>query len=162
MAHVHDLVEDCIPDADPVQEASPDLAIPPEVRRTRRVPPFWRHFLQMFVAMGVGMFITGFILVSIVGLKSFAEVTGRYPTQALLAMAVGMTVPMVAWMLFRGMGWRNSFEMAGAMILPVIPFLCLIWFNVTKSAQCGAYCMATIVAMLALMRHRQSEYSMQM
>ncbi len=29
MAHVHDLVEDCIPDADPVQEASPDLAIPP-------------------------------------------------------------------------------------------------------------------------------------
>ncbi len=108
------------------------------------------------------MFITGFIFVSIVGLKSFAEVTGRYPTQALLAMAVGMTVPMVAWMLFRGMGWRNSFEMAGAMILPVIPFLCLVWSNVTKSAQCGAYCMATIVAMLALMRYRRREYSMKM
>jgi hypothetical protein len=162
MAHVHDLVEDSISDVDPVQEASPDLAVPPEVRHRRRVPPFWRHFLQMFAAMAVGMFVTGFIFVSIVGLKSWGELTGRYPTQALLAMAVGMTVPMVAWMLFRGMGWKNSFEMAGAMVLPVIPFLCLVWFNVTKSAQCGAYCVATIVAMLALMRYRQSEYSMQM
>jgi len=41
-------------------------------------------------------------------------------------------------------------------------FLCLVWFNVTKSAQCGAYCASTIVTMLALMRYRRSEYSMQM
>lgn len=88
--------------------------------------------------------------------------TSQYPTQALLAMAFGMTVPMVAWMLFRGMGRRNAHEMALAMVLPVIPFLCLVWFNVTESAQCGAYCALTVVAMLALMRYRRSEYSMQM
>jgi hypothetical protein len=110
----------------------------------------------------VGMFITSFIFVSVVGLKSWDEVTSEYPTQALLAMAAGMTVPMVAWMLFRAMGWKNSYEMAGAMVLPVIPFLCLVWFNVTESAQCGAYCASTIVAMLALMRYRRSAYSMQM
>jgi hypothetical protein len=44
---------------------------------------------------------------------------------------------MVAWMLYRGMGRKNSYEMALAMILPVIPFLCLVWFGITKSAQCG-------------------------
>jgi hypothetical protein len=77
-------------------------------------------------------------------------------------MAAGMTVPMVAWMLHRGMGWKNSFEMAAAMVLPVIPFLCLVWFDVTKSAQCGAYCAVTVVTMLALMGSRRSEYSMQM
>jgi hypothetical protein len=68
------------------------------------------------------------------------EVTTQYATQSLLAMAAGMTIPMVAWMVYRGMGWKNAFEMAAAMIVPVIPFLCLVWFGVTKSAQCGAYC----------------------
>jgi len=75
---------------------------------------------------------------------------------------VGMTAPMVAWMLYRGMGRRNSYEMALAMVLPVIPFLCLVWFDVTKSAQCGAYCVLTVAAMLVLMLYRRSEYSMQM
>jgi len=108
------------------------------------------------------MGVAGAIFLSGVGLKSWDQVTTVYPTQALLAMAVGMTAPMVAWMQYRGMGRRNSYEMAAAMVLPVIPFLCLVWFNVTKSAQCGAYCALTIVAMLALMRYRQSEYSMRM
>jgi hypothetical protein len=69
---------------------------------------------------------------------------------------------MVAWMLIRGMGRRNAYEMAAAMILPVIPFLCLVWFGITKIAWCGPYCAATIVAMLVLMRYRRSTYSMAM
>jgi hypothetical protein len=86
-------------------------------------------------------------------------VTTQYPTQALLAMAAGMTIPMVAWMLYRGMGRRNSYEMAAAMVIPVIPFLCLVWFDVTESAQCGGYCALTIVAMLVLMHYRREQYS---
>jgi len=88
-------------------------------------------------------------------------VTTHYPTQALLAIAVGMSLPMMAWMLFRGMGRKNSLEMAAAMVIPVIPFPCLVWFGITKSALCGGYCPMTIVAMLLLMRYRRSEYSMQ-
>ena len=99
---------------------------------------------------------------SIVGAKTWDEVTTQYPTQALLAMAVGMTGPMVAWMVYRGMGWKNSYEMAAVMVLPVIPFLCLVWLGVTNSAQCGAYCLVTVAAMLGLMRYRRTEYSMKM
>jgi hypothetical protein len=77
-------------------------------------------------------------------------------------MVAGMSIPMVAWMLFRGMGRRNSYEMALAMVLPVIPFLCLVWFGITKSAWCGPYCVSTFVAMYTLMRYRRSEYPMQM
>jgi len=116
----------------------------------------------MLAVMVVGMIATGAIFLAIVGLKTWDEVTTQYATQSLLAMAAGMTVPMVAWMVYRGMGWKNSYEMAAAMILPVIPFLCLVWFDVTKSAQCGAYCNLTVVAMLALMRYRRSAYTMQM
>jgi hypothetical protein len=134
----------------------------PEPRTKRHLTPFWRHFLEMLAAMVVGMIATGAIFVSTVGLKTWDEVTRQYPTQALLAMAAGMTLPMIAWMLFRGMGWRNSFEMATAMVLPVIPFLCFVWFGLTDSAQCGGYCAFTVMAMLALMRYRRREYSMQM
>ncbi len=130
--------------------------------RKRHVSPFWRHYLEMLGAMVVGMIATGAIFIAIVGLKSWDEVTLQYPTQSLFAIAAGMTLPMVAWMLYRGMGWKNTLEMAAVMVLPVIPFLCLVWFGVTKSGQCGAYCAVTLLAMLALMRYRRSEYSMQM
>jgi hypothetical protein len=136
------------------------VVIRPEKNGRRHVSPFWRHFLQMLAAMGVGMIATAAIFLTIVGAKTWAEVTTQYPTQALLAMAVGMTVPMVAWMVYRGMGWKNSYEMAAVMVLPVIPFLCLVWFDVTNSAQCGAYCLVTVAAMLGLMLYRRTEYSM--
>lgn len=136
-----------------------NLNHPPEVHRKRYLSAFWRHFLEMFAAMAAGMVATCAIFLSVVGLSSWDQVTVRYPAQALLAMAVGMTVPMVAWMAYRRMGWRNSVEMTAAMALPAIPFLCLVWFEVTKSALCGAYCAVTIVAMLGLMFYRRSQYS---
>jgi hypothetical protein len=159
-ARVH--TEDRLAIADPDSEERRDLRVAAQEQHKRRVSPFWRHYLRMAAVMVVGMFASGAIFVSIVGLKSWDVVTTQYPTQALLAMAAGMSIPMVAWMLFRGMGRRNSFEMAAAMILPAIPFLCLVWFGITKSAQCGAYCVSTFVAMYFLMRYRRSEYSMQM
>jgi hypothetical protein len=161
MATIHAPTTAPVSDPTLTQSAGPSQTPTAEVRR-RGVAYFWRHFLEMLGAMAVGMIATGAIFLSIVGLKTWGQVTSQYPTQALLAMAVGMTVPMVAWMLYRGMGWRNSTEMAAAMVLPVIPLLCLVWFNVTKSAPCGAYCAATTVAMLALMGYRRSVYSMHM
>jgi NhaP-type Na+/H+ or K+/H+ antiporter len=145
---------------EPAQQMDPPQARPPEVGHKRRLSPFWRHFPEMLAAMAVGMIATGAIFVSITGLKTWDEVTVQYPTQVLLAMAAGMSIPMVAWMLLRGMGRKNAYEMAAAMVLPVLPFLCLVWFGVTKGAQCGPYCLTTIVAMLALMRYRRSTYSM--
>jgi hypothetical protein len=124
--------------AAPAHQPSPSHARPPTAGRTRHLPPFWRHFLEMLAAMAAGMLATGAIFLSVVGLQTWDEVTIQYPTQALLAMAAGMTIPMVAWMLHWGMGGRNAAEMAAAMVLPVLPFLCLVWFGVTKSAWCGA------------------------
>jgi hypothetical protein len=114
----------------------------------------------MVAVMAVGMLVAGAVFLSVVGLKTWDEVTSQYPTQALLAMAAGMSIAMVAWMLFRGMGWKNSYEMAAAMIVPVVPFLFLVWFGITESAQCAAYCAVTLVAMYGLMRYRRAEYGM--
>lgn len=143
-------------------ESREALASGPWNNQKRSMSPFWRHYLQMATVMAVGMIVSGAILVFISGLKTWDDVTLQYPTQALLAMAAGMSIPMVAWMLSRGMGRRNSFQMVAAMALPVIPFLCLVWLGITKSAWCGPYCAVTFVVMYALMRHRRSQYSMHM
>ena len=162
MAHSHTPIRSDISGLDQRRDTGTDHRIPVAAPHKVRIPPFWRHFLQMLAAMVVGMIATGAIFLSVVGLKTWDQVTLQYPTQALLAMAAGMTIPMVAWMLFRGMGRRNSYEMAAAMVLPVVPFLCFVWFHVTNSAQCGAYCAVTIVAMLGLMFYRRDVYSMPM
>lgn len=131
-------------------------------RRVERDPsPFRRHVFQMLGVMMVGMVASAAIFLTIVGMQ-WDEATRRHPVASLLVIAFGMTVPMTAWMLYRGMGRRNSIEMAAAMAIPVIPFLCLVWFDVTSSAQCAPYCLVSIVAMLALMRYRRADYSMDM
>jgi hypothetical protein len=130
--------------------------------RKHHLAPFWRHFLQMLAVMMIGMFVGAAVLVTVEGAKTWDEVTTEYGTQALVVMAVSMTVPMTAWMLSRGMGSRNAYEMAAVMVLPVVPLLCLYWFDVTKSAQCGAYCALSVAAMLALMFYRRTEYSTSM
>jgi hypothetical protein len=150
--HTHDMGRG----SGPIHQVAAGAAHP---HHEGQLSSFWRHFLEMLGAMVVGMIATGAIFVSVVGVKSWEEVTIQYPTQALLAMAVGMTLPMVLWMRYRGMSWRDSAEMAAAMVLPVIPFLCLVWFGVTESAQCGAYCAVMVVAMYALMRFRRAEYA---
>jgi flagellar biosynthetic protein FliP len=115
----------------------------------------------MGAVMFAGMVFSAAVFLFTVGL-TWDEATVERPVASLLVIATGMTVPMAAWMLYRGMGVRNSAEMAGAMALPVLPFLCLVWFDVTKSALCGGYCIVALVAMIGLMMYRRSEYSMEM
>ena len=140
-----------------ITEKRPSQTSPDETKR--RPSPYWRHFFQMLGAMTVGMIVTGAIFLGIVGAKTWEEVTTQYPTQSLVAMAFGMTVPMAGWMVYRGMARRDTIEMSALMLLAAVPFLLLVWFDVTKSAQCGGYCVVMIVGMLALMRFRRDVYA---
>jgi hypothetical protein len=121
---------------------------------------FWRHVLAMFGVMMAGMIASAAVFLTIVQL-TWDEATVSYPTASLLVIAAGMSVPMAAWMLYRGMGSRNTVEVAAAMVVPVIPFLCLVWLNITTSALCGPYCIIAIVAMLGLMLYRRADYAME-
>lgn len=128
----------------------------------RRHPsPFFRHFIEMVGVMVAGMFVGAAIFLTIIGM-GWDEATVRHPLAALLVIAAGMTIPMAVWMLHRSMGARNTTEMAAAMAVPVVPFLCLVWFGVTKSAWCLPYCIVATVAMVGVMLHRREQYSMDM
>jgi hypothetical protein len=73
-------------------------------------------------------------------------------------MAVAMTVPMLAVMLYRGHTRRSAAEMAAAMIAPALPFVALRIAHVITGPVAGPYMGASMVAMIALIVYRRREY----
>jgi hypothetical protein len=159
MVHSHTPTRTNVSHPDQRQQVStaPPASVP--VRRKLRIPPFWLHFVEMFAVMWVGMAAGVGVYLAITGLSSYAQGLRLDPVPSVSAMAISMAVPMAAWMLFRGHGWRNSAEMAAAMIVPVIPFVILAGLDVISGTACRAYMPLSIVAMIGLMVYRRKVYS---
>ena len=81
---------------------------------------FARHYAEMLIAMFVGMFVLGGVLAGLLLLAGVDVGDWREdaPALLLLGMAFTMTVPMVAWMRYRGHGWAPAGDMALAMFVP--------------------------------------------
>lgn len=84
------------------------------------------------------------------------QVLNQFAVLVCLVMMVGMTVPMIAWMRYRGMAWRPVMEMAAAMVVPAVPLIGLFDFHVISGvAVVCVYCCITLPAMIAAMLLRQ-------
>lgn len=129
------------------------------VSHKRRIVTFFLHFVEMFAAMVVGMAVAVPIYLAMTGLSSYAEGLRVNPVPSLCVMAISMALPMAAWMVYRGHGWRNSAEMAAAMIVPAIPFVILAGLHVISGTACRPYMPLSILAMLGLMVVRWDAYS---
>ena len=94
--------------AAPVRAALRSDTIPAQILR------FGLHFVEMAIAMEIGMMPLGFVLATL-GQNDLAS---RSPEAYSLAMNLSMVLPMAAWMLIRRHGLRLTAEMAAAMIVP--------------------------------------------
>jgi hypothetical protein len=124
---------------------------------------FARHYVEMLVAMFLGMAVLGtpaLLALGAAGVSS-AELRSDAPAMLLLGMGITMTVPMVAWMRYRGHGWAASNEMAASMLIPTAGVIGLLGAGVVDDV--GALLMAEHVvmlpSMLAVMLLRRDEYS---
>jgi hypothetical protein len=88
---------------------------------TRR---FFRHYAEMVAAMLLGMFALSKPAAWAFGAFG-ASTSSEHPAMMLLAMGITMTVPMVAWMRYRGHAWRPTIEMAASMLLPTFAAMTL-------------------------------------
>jgi|SRR5581483_851275 len=118
---------------------------------------FGRHVLEMGLAMMVGMIVSAAIFLTAVGMTA-EEGMREHAVLFVVLQALGMTVAMVAWMRHRRHNWRSSSEMAVAMVAPAAPLICLRLLDVISGPICSLYCLASIVAMVALMLYRRSDY----
>ena len=105
----------------------------------------------MVAAMFVGMLVLGVPAGLVVDLDDQEALK-------LLGMAVTMTIPMVAWMRYRGHGWRPCAEMSAAMFLPTFVAIALL-ATVDYGTLMMAEHVAMLLAMLVAMLLRPSEYT---
>ncbi len=125
------------------------------------VGKFVLHFLEMAIAMGVGMAIFAPIKGALVS-QGYTALLDTSSLDFQVGMNLFMVVPMVLWMRVRGCGWRHGAEMGGAMIAPTacVLLLCrlgvtdvLPWFTTSLSGP------AMLLGMLAIMLYRREIYT---
>jgi hypothetical protein len=120
---------------------------------------FVRHYAEMVVVMFAGMFVlmapTGWLL------SAFGTSLSRLsPAMNMLEMALTMTVPMIAWMRYRGHAWLPSLEMAASMLIPTAAVIGLLSAGVaTTGALMVPEHVAMLACMLVAMLLRRDEYS---
>ena len=119
---------------------------------------FIRHYVEMVIAMFVGMAVLA--LPARAALATAATSWSELGNEAMfLGMALEMTVPMVAWMRYRGHGWRPCNEMAAAMLLPTFAAIALLQTGADSGLLMAAEHVAMLLAMLGAMLLRRDEYS---
>src|SRR3954451_23214248 len=94
-----------------------------------RTKPLVRHYVEMVVAMVLGMVVLGPPAVgalSAVGID-WNRLSHHSPALMFLGMATTMTVPMVGWMMHRGHGRRANAEMSASMFVPTFAVIGLLW-----------------------------------
>ena len=127
------------------------------------VRAFIRHYTEMVASMFVGMIVLALPAEGALRLigSSTSDLNDNAPAMALLGMAVMMTVPMVAWMRYRGHGWRPSAEMSASMFLPTFAAIGLLASGAMTDfhSLMGLEHAAMFPSMLAAMLLRPSEYT---
>ncbi|MFR9803329.1 hypothetical protein ACL02T_13635 [Pseudonocardia sp. RS010] len=117
-----------------------------------------RHYLEMVVAMVVGMIALG-PLWSLAGEALGWTAAFHAPEPASLIMATNMSVAMCAWMRFRGHGWPATLEMAAAMYLPFVVLFPPMWAGLISAGtvMVGGHVLM-LPAMAVAMLLRRGEY----
>jgi hypothetical protein len=129
------------------------------VSRSVRARRFTLHYLEMVVAMTVGMIALGPVwrwgLVA-AGQRAVYE----RPSVHVLLMAFDMTVAMWLWMRFRGHSVAATAEMAAAMVVPFLLVLPPFWAGAV--GEDGLYTVGhglMLLAMLGVMLRRPDGYT---
>jgi len=117
---------------------------------------FVRHYLEMVVAMVVGMLVLGPAESMLLDPIGWAELRAHTELRALV-MATNMTVAMVAWMRLRGHSWAAAAEMAAASFVVLFPPL---WLGVLSASGLivGGHVLM-LLAMAAVMVRRRDQYT---
>jgi hypothetical protein len=122
---------------------------------------FLLHFLEMGIAMGLGMAIFGPVKSALVD-QGYTALLDKTSLEYQVWMNLFMVVPMVLWMRASGHLWRHGVEMSGAMVIPTacIIVLCragvtevLPWFTTSLTG------IAMFGGMLGYMLYRRDMYT---
>jgi hypothetical protein len=122
---------------------------------------FLLHFLEMAIAMGIGMAIFAPFKASLVD-QGYVILLDRSSFEYQAWMNLFMVVPMVGWMRLRGHRWRHGFEMGAAMIVPVALILVVCSLGIEQTFPwftTGLTGAAMFLGMVGYMLYRHDMYT---
>lgn len=134
--------------------------------RAARAGTFLRHLLEMGVPMLVGMATLDPVYRWAVGQLGYSDPYLQLPELTLLVGAFNMTLPMAAWMRFRGMDWGSIADMSGAMFGASVLIISGYWLGLLPNVRAGGMstlghlqCSVMLPAMLVPMVLRLDRYT---
>jgi hypothetical protein len=120
---------------------------------------FVRHFVEMILAMFLGMGVFG-ALATLIFIAAGSSLTDQSVGLRVTLMGVYMTIPMIAWMRYRGHSAARNLEMAASMMVPSLIVAAVAWAGALEAdAALGIQHAIMIPAMLGVMLWRYDEYA---
>jgi hypothetical protein len=111
------------------QHAHEAVEAHPARQRAARVGRFLLHVLEMEIAMQPGMALFGLLARQLQASPRYGAAFAPEADLWILGHGLFMTAPMVAWMVFRGHGWKHSLAMGASMVVPAVAVIVLCWFG---------------------------------
>jgi hypothetical protein len=119
-----------------------------------------RHFVEMVLAMMVGMAVLGVVVRMMCAALGDSEFLLDRPGLRAPLMAMNMSIGMAVWMRHRGHGWAPIAEMSAAMFVPVAVLIGPFWAGVLSGATLlSAMHVLMLPAMVIAILHRRDEYA---
>jgi hypothetical protein len=87
------------------------------------------HFVQMCLACCIGGITLSVLFFGGAALIGYPNLVQRFPELSTLVIAFNVSLPMAAWMRFRGMEWRPTLEMAGTTMVLGVLLIGLAWLG---------------------------------
>ena len=120
------------------------------------------HYLEMVLAMAVGMMAFGALFWSPADPTGLGATLRNHPYISELLMVAAMAAPMVAFMRYRRHSWRLTAEMTLGMALPAAAVVALAATSLTpvltgKGLSLASHA-AMLLGMLAAMLYRRRDY----
>jgi hypothetical protein len=99
------------------------------ISRGRQIGHFLLHYAEMCIPMCIGFAIGDVIYFWAAGRFGYSKPFSELPALSVGVVTVAMTVPMTAWMLYRGMARRPVVEMTATMPILAVVLLALGWIG---------------------------------
>ncbi|MBL7255427.1 hypothetical protein [Paractinoplanes lichenicola] len=112
---------------------------------------FAGHYLEMVIAMFVGMF-------ALAPLWSMAVPSlSEHPDAAAMVMATNMSIGMALWMRVRKHGWAHIGEMCAWMVAPFVVLLVPYWLGLIggDTLMTAGHVLMFPAMLIPMLRHRQ-------
>ena len=129
----------------------------PVARVLLPVGRFALHLAEMCVVMCAGAVVLSVAFFGAAGLLGYTDLPQRAPELSVFVIAVNLSLPMAAWMRFRGMPWRPTLEMAGSTMVVGLLLIAAYWADLIATdslieVQTSLACPVMIAAMLVRFR----------